>query len=285
MRMIKNAGFGLFVMAALTGACSSSSAPPPGATFTMTQNDEDFVVSWELYNHMNQLTGGATWWGKAGPVSASGNCRPAGSYTVTGTIDGNLTDLTLQLSNCGGFLHDNVVSGGYVREILSYSGQVQLTFSNNEMELSSSALTVSGELQPSPGPLPLNATLGAISGYSGCAMSYDSAVSSGSICGRAFSAAAASAGATGAMGGSGGGMCSIPDACTQLTNTCAGNPESQAPCYCAAACVDQAGISNPSGCCMAGMEQSCVAQLESDCQMQQANALALGSPSCGYPCQ
>ena len=105
----------------------------------------------------------------------------------------------------------------------------------------------------------------------------------------AGSGGTSSSGSSSSGAGSGGGTCDTTSCQTYVAMCNAGGI---APCDCAAACVDQAGISNPSACCSASQGAACVAQLKSDCQTNVTQAMQLASPGvtpiCSFtqiPCQ
>jgi hypothetical protein len=89
------------------------------------------------------------------------------------------------------------------------------------------------------------------------------------------------AGGSSSSGGNSGGTCDS-SMCAMVIASCEPDSLSQAPCYCASACADQAALNNPSACCNADPQQ-CISELESDCQMNQQSASSLGT-TCGYPC-
>jgi len=124
-----------------------------------------------------------------------------------------------------------------------------------------------------------------LSGGATLSFSLDFGVSISEAAGASGSSTGGSTGST----SSGGGACNTAT-CDTYQSDCqssSSDPNSQAYCYCAAACIDQAGIDDPADCCNAGQQAACLSQLESDCHQQMASVTSLNSgptAACNFTC-
>jgi len=194
-----------------TASCQSqSNAPQP-----LSQSDLDYQVVENMVGVITEINNNP-WLTQTGTVNASGACT-SGSWSVNSTNNATYQAMiNYGLEDCS--------YTGTAGSTPTFTGSVQYaTPSNSYATFTSSSLTATGSISGTT-----------LSGYSGCALAATGSAGgtvSGTLCGRPFGPPGASSSSSGGSSGS----CNT-SACNDYEEQCTSNPNSQAPCYCAAAC-------------------------------------------------